>query len=81
VKEQIQWKTGLRPEGICVGQDFFEISTHGPMVKRLRHHPFTVVSWVQIPLGSSKPEEQVIVLLNYDKQLGPLAQLVRAAGS
>ena len=22
------------------------------MVKRLRHHPFTVVSWVRIPLGS-----------------------------
>ena len=26
----------------------------GPMVKRLRHHPFTVVSWVRIPLGSPK---------------------------
>ena len=24
----------------------------GPMVKRLRHHPFTVVTWVQVPLGS-----------------------------
>ena len=22
------------------------------MVKRLRHHPFTVVSWVRIPLAS-----------------------------
>ena len=22
------------------------------MVKRLRHHPFTVVTWVQVPLGS-----------------------------
>ena len=24
------------------------------MVKRLRHHPFTVVTWVQVPLGSPK---------------------------
>lgn len=26
----------------------------GPMVKRLRHHPFTVKSWVRVPLGSPK---------------------------
>ena len=27
-------------------------SYNGPMVKRLRHRPFTAVLWVQIPLGS-----------------------------
>ena len=30
----------------------YKACTSGPMVKRLRHHPFTVVSWVRIPLGS-----------------------------
>ena len=24
----------------------------GPLVKRLRHHPFTVVTWVRVPYGS-----------------------------
>ena len=28
----------------------------GPMVKRLRHHPFTVVTWVQVPLGSPQSD-------------------------
>ena len=27
-------------------------SYYGPMVKRLRHRPFTAVTWVRIPLGS-----------------------------
>lgn len=27
---------------------------HGPMVKRLRHHPFTVESRVRFPVGSPK---------------------------
>ena len=26
--------------------------TYGPLVKRLRHHPFTVVTWVRVPYGS-----------------------------
>ena len=39
------------------GRWFESVRSHqnaafGPMVKRLRHHPFTVVSWVRIPLGS-----------------------------
>ncbi len=25
---------------------------YGPFVKRLRHHPFTVVTWVRVPYGS-----------------------------
>ena len=25
---------------------------YGPLVKRLRHHPFTVVTWVRVPYGS-----------------------------
>ena len=40
----------------------------GPVVKRLRHRPFTAVTRVRIPSGS---------LIFF----GPLAQLVRATGS
>ena len=27
---------------------------HGPLVKRLRHRPFTAVTWVRFPYGSPK---------------------------
>ena len=31
---------------------------HGPMVKWLRHRPFTAVSGVRVPLGLPKKEER-----------------------
>ncbi len=31
----------------------------GPVVKRLRHRPFTAVSWVRIPSGSPTFEERI----------------------
>ncbi len=46
----------VRVQACHAGGRGFEplLSRHifGPMVKRLRHHPFTVVSGVQIPLES-----------------------------
>ena len=39
-------------EGMAVNGTLRVPERSGPMVKRLRHHPFTVVSWVRIPLGS-----------------------------
>ena len=31
---------------------YFQSNCRGPVVKRLRHRPFTAVSWVRIPSGS-----------------------------
>ena len=47
----------------------------GPLVKRLRHGPFTAVTWVRFPYGSPcrHPEGR--------RQFGGLAQLVRAPAS
>ena len=30
----------------------------GPLVKRLRHHPFTVVTWVRVPYGSPAKKDR-----------------------
>ena len=30
-------------------QNQIQTNITGPLVKRLRHHPFTVVSWVRVP--------------------------------
>ena len=50
-------------------------SKDGPLVKRLRHGPFTAVTWVRFPYGSPcrRPEGR--------RQFGGLAQLVRAPAS
>ena len=38
-----------------VGDNIWQkIAKEGPLVKRLRHHPFTVVTWVRVPYGSPK---------------------------
>ena len=37
---------------------------HGPMVKRLRHHPFTVVTGVRFPLGSPEYKIRELVWLS-----------------
>ena len=48
---------------------------YGPLVKWLRHGPFTAVTWVRFPYGSPcrHPEGR--------RQFGGLAQLVRAPAS
>ena len=52
--------------------------TYGPLVKWLRHGPFTAVTWVRVPYGSP----QKINLAVYLRGLfGGLAQLVRAPAS
>ena len=33
-------------------QTEISLNIDGPLVKRLRHHPFTVVTWVRVPYGS-----------------------------
>lgn len=47
----------------------------GPLVKRLRHRPFTAGSWVRFPYGSPTPP------LSMGDFLGGIAQLVRALAS
>ena len=70
---------------------------YGPMVKRLRHRPFTAVTRVRISLGSFYYiiiyadmaqlaeqlicNQQVIGSSPIVGSFGPLAQLVRATGS
>ena len=39
----------VRPEARAIVRT---IGAHGPLVKRLRRHPFTVESWVRFPYGS-----------------------------
>ena len=49
---------------------------YGPLVKWLRHGPFTAVTWVRVPYGS--PHRQSVRGL---PTIGGLAQLVRAPAS
>ena len=39
-----------------IGRGFKSNSRYGPLVKRLRHRPFTAVTWVRFPYGSPKKE-------------------------
>ena len=59
----------------CVSISPVYPSKDGPLVKRLRHGPFTAVTWVRFPYGSPcrHPEGR--------RQFGGLAQLVRAPAS
>ena len=36
---------------------------YGPLVKRLRHGPFTAVTWVRFPYGSPKNKQTLLCLL------------------
>ncbi len=49
-KEQ-HWKCCIRVKACIKGSNPL-LSVYDPLVKWLRHHPFTVVSWVRIPYGS-----------------------------
>ena len=42
-------------ESICRYQTYI----YGPVVKRLRHRPFTAVSWVRFPSGSPKNQNNL----------------------
>ena len=48
-----------------IGHGFKSSSRYhfGPLVKRLRHGPFTAVTWVRFPYGSPKKESRTKVLL------------------
>ena len=39
----------------CSSVESISAEQHGPLVKRLRHRPFTAVSWVRFPYGSPSP--------------------------
>ena len=40
------------------GAAFYKLRLlYGPLVKRLRHRPFTAVTWVRFPYGSPKKQE------------------------
>ena len=54
---------------------------HGPMVKRLRHRPFTAVSRVRFPFGSPFSHCVVLHLRLTEMRFGRIAQLVRALAS
>ena len=61
----------------CRASQGTPFQTHGPLVKRLRHGPFTAVTWVRFPYGS--PLRQSV---KRDCRInGGLAQLVRAPAS
>ena len=42
---------------------YFQSNCCGPVVKRLRHRPFTAVSWVRIPSGSPNWNKAAPVIL------------------
>ena len=61
---------------------------HGPLVKRLRHRPFTAESWVQFPYGSPFnvlgnsvispfPSFSFIVKMGFVRYLSAIANLQR----
>ena len=38
---------------------------YGPMVKRLRHRPFTAVTRVRVPVGSPNPYDNAVSFLHF----------------
>ena len=52
----------------------------GPLVKWLRHRPFTAVTWVQIPYGSL-PEGKTEYLVHWSSGLSRLPVTEEIAGS
>ena len=58
---------------------------NGPLVKWLRHGPFTAVTWVRIPYGSPSHRTPLCTASYGQKKItypyGGLAQLVRAPAS
>ena len=58
---------------------------YGPLVKWLRHGPFTAVTWVRIPYGSPSHRTPLCTASYGQKKItypyGGLAQLVRAPAS
>ena len=57
------------------------IFSNGPLVKWLRHGPFTAVTWVRIPYGSPSHKTSWRAASCGSKKQGGLAQLVRAPAS
>ena len=58
--------------------------SYGPLVKWLRHGPFTAVTWVRIPYGSPTHKTPSVLWVTSSKsdiRYGGLAQLVRAPAS
>ena len=59
--------------------------SYGPLVKWLRHGPFTAVTWVRIPYGSPSHRTPLCTASYGQKKItypyGGLAQLVRAPAS
>ena len=54
---------------------------NGPLVKWLRHGPFTAVTWVRIPYGSPSHKTSWYCGVLWAQKQGGLAQLVRAPAS
>ena len=52
---QLARALGSYPNGRWFKSDFRY--HNGPLVKRLRHGPFTAVTWVRFPYGSPEPQE------------------------
>ena len=71
---QIQSPLPCSPEMRCISGDSLS-AKNGPLVKWLRHGPFTAVTWVRVPYGS--PHGNPYRVAEY----GGLAQLVRAPAS
>ena len=42
----------------------FAVAQFGPLVKRLRHRPFTAVTWVQFPYGSPRKDSGLYTILS-----------------
>ena len=59
----------------CRASQGTPFQTHGPLVKWLRHGPFTAVTWVRVPYGSPHGNPSRVA------EYGGLAQLVRAPAS
>ena len=54
-----------------IGRGFKSNSRYGPLVKRLRHRPFTAVTWVRFPYGSPTKKDGFclfLIKMNYEKQ-------------
>ena len=56
-----------------IGRGFKSNSRYGPLVKRLRHRPFTAVTWVRFPYGSPKHKlSELIDIVFYNGLFGAI---------
>ncbi len=71
---------GSNPISATIKTGIFYSGSSGPLVKRLRHGPFTAVTWVRFPYGSPQKSGQTLFGFAFKKLINisrPVGQAVK----